>query len=94
VSFKLLDPTHPNFYDQEIIMPLHKQKNVRSSNGTVEERMFIKTAITLGGKTYNAELSLTDRSDMKYPMLIGRKFLNKHYIVDVSMKYQNPKEKA
>ncbi|MDX1294632.1 MAG: RimK/LysX family protein [Sulfurimonadaceae bacterium] len=89
VHFRLLDPSHPDYHDKHIVMPVSKLKNVKSSNGTVEERIFVKTKITLCGKTYKAELSLTDRSDMKYPMLIGRKFLNKHYIVDVSMKYQN-----
>jgi hypothetical protein len=71
-------------------MPVHKVSRVRSSNGTVQDRIFIKTKITLAGKSYMANLSLTDRKEMKYPMLIGRKFLEKHYLVDVSIKYQHP----
>ncbi len=70
-------------------MPVYKIKKVKSSNGKVEKRIFIKTAIELFGKKYKAELSLTDRADMKYPMLIGRKYLQGHFLVDVSLQYQH-----
>ena len=33
------------------------------------------------------DLSLSDRSEMNYPILLGRKFLNDRFIVDVSKKY-------
>lgn len=91
VHFRLLDASHPDHHHRHIVLPVHKLKRVKSSNGTVEKRIFIKTKITLCGKTYKAELSLTDRSDMKYPMLIGRKFLNERYIVDVAMQYLGKK---
>ncbi|HRL09617.1 MAG TPA: RimK/LysX family protein, partial [Aliarcobacter sp.] len=35
---------------------------------------------------YQTVVSLTNRSDMKYPMLIGRKFLKDRFLVDVSKK--------
>ena len=44
----------------------------------------------LGGWVIDEELeeefSLTDRSDMKYPVLIGRKLLQHRFIVDVARK--------
>jgi hypothetical protein len=59
---------------------------VRSSNGTQEKRYFIKTFITLKGETYPVLLSLADRSNMKWPVLIGRRFLRKNrFLVDVSL---------
>lgn len=88
VHFKLLDDSHPNYSQEDIVMPVHKIKKVKSSNGKSEERIFIKTAISIVGKTYMAEISLTNRKDMKYPMLIGRKFLEKRFLVDVSLKYK------
>lgn len=89
VHFKLLDDSHPDYCKQHIKMPVYKIKKVRSSNGTTEERIFVKTVIEISGKRYKAELSLTDRKDMKYPMLIGRKFLQGHFLVDVSLQYQH-----
>ncbi len=90
VHFKLLDKSHPDYSSQHIVMPIHKIKKVKSSNGKTEERIFIKTKISLFDKSYVAELSLTDRESMTYPMLIGRKFLQGHFIVDVALEYQSP----
>ncbi|MBD3789229.1 MAG: ATP-dependent zinc protease [Campylobacterales bacterium] len=92
VHFKLLDELHPDYTLHDIAMPISKMKRVKSSNGKVEERVFIQTPVSLGGQTYLAQVSLSDRKEMKYPMLIGRKFLAKRYLVDVSVKYQFPKK--
>jgi hypothetical protein len=60
---------------------------VKSSNGTMTERYFIETSIVLHGHRYAITMSLADRSDMKWPVLIGRRFLRvNEFIVDVSMK--------
>ncbi len=59
--------------------------HVRSSNGSRQDRYFINTQITIQGKTYPIILSLADRSEMKWPVLIGRKFLRRHnFVVDVN----------
>ncbi len=56
---------------------------VKSSNGDRQKRYFIETKIKIAGNTYPIILSLTDRSDMKWQVLIGRKFLKQHgFIVD------------
>ena len=92
VHFRLLDNSHPDYHDQHIVMPVHKISHVKSSNGTMQERIFIKTPIALFGRRYLAEVSLTDRREMKYPMLIGRKYLENRFVVDVSLTYQAPKK--
>lgn len=61
------------------------QKKVRSSNGEFQFRFVIKTHIVIFKKKYLAEFSLSDRSQMKNPILIGRKLLKKRFIVDVSL---------
>lgn len=63
-----------------------KKRKVKSSNGQTEERYSISTKVKLGAEVYPIELTLTDRHEMKYPMLLGRKFLNKKFVVDVSQK--------
>jgi hypothetical protein len=58
---------------------------VRSSNGLAVDRYFIDTSVTLNGKIYPLSISLADRSSMRYPVLLGRKFLRRNgFIVDVS----------
>jgi len=73
-----------------------KQKNIKSSSGHIETRFVIKTRIILFNKSINTEFSLTDRSKMKYPILLGRKLLSKRFIVDVTsnnLSYKSRKQK-
>lgn len=51
----------------------------------MEERYVITTGVLIFNKLIKTEFSLTDRSAMKYPILLGRKFLVKRFIVDVSL---------
>jgi hypothetical protein len=69
-------------------------KEIKSSNGQIQKRHVIKTRIKLYGKYYKTEFSLTDRSSMKNPILIGRKLLSKKFIVDVSQKDLSYKKKS
>lgn len=58
---------------------------VKSSNGERAARYFITTKIQIQDNVYPILLSLADRSEMKWPVLIGRRFLRKnHFLVDVS----------
>lgn len=84
VRFNLLDPEHPHYNDRPFELPVYDRRVVKSSNGIAEERIFIQTKLNLFEDSYDIELSLADRSEMKYPLLIGRKFLDSRYLVDVS----------
>jgi hypothetical protein len=58
---------------------------VKSSNGDVQDRFFIRTHMVVQGEQYEIQLSLADRSEMRWPVLIGRKFLRKNkFLVDVN----------
>lgn len=71
---------HP---ETEIITKDFVTSHVRSSNGVNQNRYFINTHIVISGKKYEIALSLADRSEMKWPVLIGRKFLRKNnFLVD------------
>ncbi len=92
VSFLLHDEIDPAYHGKKVTLPIAKRKKVKSSNGKSEERVFIETSIRLGCRTYMAEISLSDRTHMKYPMLIGRRFMAHRYLVDVSHKYISKKD--
>lgn len=70
-----------------------KRKKIKSSNGQIEERFVIKTIAIIYGRKLRMEFSLSDRSKMKFPILLGRKLLTGRYIVDVSKKNLSYKEK-
>lgn len=86
VHFSLFDPEHPSYQDRVFESRLVKIRKVKSSNGTVQKRYTIKEIAKFCGKNRSIELTLTDRSAMKYDLLLGRKFLE-HFLVDVSKKY-------
>lgn len=86
LSFVPLDPDYPGFSDNKHYFEHYKDKLVKSSSGESEHRYIITTDAIVFGHTIRTEFSLTDRSQMKYPVLLGRKFLRKHFLVDVSQK--------
>lgn len=67
------------------------RKIVKSSTGKAEKRYIIKTVVRLFGEEFPVEFSLTDRSNMKFPVLLGRTFLSKRFLVDVSTFNQSEK---
>ena len=93
LSFMLLDPEHPEFREEVHYASHFHEKVVKNSSGEGEQRYIIKTEVVLFGKSIPTEFSLTDRSDMKYPVLLGRKFLRRRFIVDVRLKDVSYKRK-
>lgn len=57
-------------------------RGITSSNGETQRRRIIKTPLKIGGLKFRAEISLADRSDMRFPMLIGRSSLRRRFVVD------------
>lgn len=80
------DKGHPNYNGKKILFKNFTTTKVKSSNGIVQSRYKVKTTIILFNKVYKIHLTLNDRDDMKYPILIGRKFLLKKFVVDVTLK--------
>lgn len=87
VSFTLHDEVHSAYNGKRFTLPLYKLKRIKSSNGEVQIRPSIKVDVLFFEQNYSMVISLTNRSDMLYPMLIGRKFLSGKFLVDVSCEY-------
>ncbi len=87
------DKEHPLYNGKKIIFKNFTTTKVKSSNGQVQLRYVVKTNIILFKKKYSINLTLNDRDDMKYPILIGRRFLSKKFIVDINQKDISYKEK-
>src|SRR6056300_2074827 len=67
--------------------PLAGFKRIKSSNGDVERRPYIKTRLLVDGISKKIELTLTDRGPMDYTMLIGRKALGRRWLVNPAISY-------
>lgn len=85
IEFALLDPSYMQYPDKVFKTKNFKQKKVKSSFGDIEQRYVVKTKIILFGKEYSIDLSLSERGNMKFPILLGRKFLKNKFIVDPSL---------
>lgn len=92
VHFTLLDEIHESYHGKRMCLPLYKLKKVKSSNGQIQLRPSVKLIVLFMGKRYKTVISLTNRADMKYPMLMGRRFLSGKFLVDVELEYvgKNP----
>lgn len=62
----------------------YQRVTVKSSNGESSRRYLISTRVRLGDHAVRTQFTLFDRSDMKYQVLIGRKFLRGRFVVDVA----------
>lgn len=83
--------------EEEIICeaPIIDERIVRDSGGHEESRYVIKTLCSLGGQTWPIEITLSNRENMSFRMLLGRTAMNKRVVVDPSESYLIPfKENA
>jgi len=68
-------------------VPALEQRDVTDSGGHRTRRWFIRTPIRLAGREWEAEVNLTDRGHMLFPMLLGRSALRSRFHVDPQLSY-------
>lgn len=82
---------HPNLYDvNEVTRCESRIKDIRwvkSSNGTRQQRFVIETDFEIGEQRWPILITLTDRSDMTYMMLLGREGMKDKILVDPSQNF-------
>lgn len=63
------------------------QRLVSDSGGHRENRFVILSPVTIGGETWEIELTLTNRDSMLFPLLIGRTAMVGRLLVDPDRSY-------
>ena len=58
--------------------------SIKNSFGVTEFRYKVKILVSVGNRKIRGWFTLSDRAVMAYPILIGKKFLRKKFLVDVS----------
>lgn len=80
-----LDNSLPKYTGEKFTFEHFSKKNVKSSTGEKQERYFIECNIVFFGKKIATDFSLTKRNGLKNPILIGRKVLNKQFLIDTDL---------
>ncbi|MEX1201406.1 MAG: ATP-dependent zinc protease [Methylophaga sp.] len=76
----------------EVEAPLVRFARIRqASSEDIDRRPVVALTIKIGEFTDTAEFTLTDRSSMTYPILLGREFLRDIALIDVAKSYHQPK---
>lgn len=70
-----------------VTCPVHDLRPVRSSSGHVEERVVVLMDLVVVGRTIIAEVTLTNRDEMGFRMLVGRQALRQGVMVDSHRSY-------
>jgi hypothetical protein len=68
-------------------------RGVRSSTGKVTLRPVIVTNVALLGQTWPVELTLANRDEMGFRMLLGREACRERFLVDAGKSYYGGKPK-
>jgi len=82
VRFKLHPVQNRNDEVVECVAKVVDERDVTDSGGHVEKRIVIKTTVQIGNDRRNIEITLTDRDNMLFRMLLGRTAIRPHYVID------------
>ncbi len=69
--------------------PLVEHRSVRSSNGQVQQRPVVDVEVEVLGRRWVVELTLTNRDEMGFRMLLGRQAIRGRFLVDPGRSYLN-----
>ena len=69
--------------------PVFRQMTVRGAGGE-DYRPVVKMRMCVGNRIYEEQFSLRDRSDMTYPVLLGRRTIEHIGLIDVSDTFMLP----
>ncbi len=68
-------------------LPFKGEKKIKSTSGHSQMRVVVETDILIGEAQLRAQITLTDRTDMGVPMLLGRATVRAHFVVDPGKSY-------
>lgn len=86
LEFVLLDEEHPEFTGMKFVFKEFSSREIKNSFGVAAKRYIIHTSVKIFDEEISGEFSLGDRDAMRFPILLGRKILRDHFLIDVTKK--------
>ncbi|MCC9600496.1 ATP-dependent zinc protease [Stieleria sp. JC731] len=95
VRFKVHPVQRNDKWTIECSAPVFDKRSIRSSSGQADVRPVIKTPISMLGQRFEIELTLADRNQMGFRMLLGREAFRRRFLIDPGRSYLGgvPKKK-
>ncbi len=87
VSFSVLPVQRSHSITRRCTAPLVDIRDVTDSGGHTETRHVISTTIELGGVSKEVEITLTERRNMLFRMLLGRTSIAPDFVVDPALSF-------
>lgn len=87
VSFVLRPKQRARNPSIECVAPVVDERKIRSSNGKQERRFVIETEARLGDVVWPIEVSLTNRDELGFRMLLGREAVRRQFLVNPDRSY-------
>ena len=76
----------PQYGGRQIRLPTLRWKTVKSA-GNEEKRPVVMLELCIGSKRIRTRVNLNDRSNVKYPIILGRNTLSRDFVVECSTSY-------
>jgi hypothetical protein len=70
-----------------VTSPILDRRVVRSSSGHEEERIAVPMVVRLAGQRLTVEMTLSNRDEMGFRMLLGREALAQGFLIDPARSY-------
>ncbi len=81
VRFQTLpDWDNPHVGFRSVEAPVVHVREIKNTSGIPEERLVVKTKARFGKRLWMIDVSLADRTNMSFPMIIGRAALKNHAV--------------
>lgn len=80
--------------EELVEMRVVEMRQVRSSNGETQIRPVVLIPVEVAGVTFAIDCTLTDRTPMAYPMLLGRSALAGRFLVDSGREKLHPRPRS
>ena len=87
VRFKVHPIQHREQVEVSCVAEVHDIRSVRSSSGQATDRIVIQTMVSWLDQTWTIDLTLADRSQMGFRMLVGREAIRGRMLVEPGRSY-------
>lgn len=79
VRFRVPASRHHSDYRVEV--PVLDERDIKNTSGVPETRIVIRTLLHLGTHHWHVDVSLADRSNMGFDMILGRTAIRRHNVL-------------